>query len=144
MCKMILYMEQYIITTYSGRTHDPATVPSCQQPDKESCDTMICSWKNLYRTPINHTYQFLRCAKPQAFRLILQAGLHVLNGTYDRSIVIPVNDTLTLNITVKRPSDGVFGFEVGKPLDKEGVYIMHVAAFAAMQSASSHQLYFIF
>ena len=59
-----------------------------------------------------HTYQFLRCAEPQAFRLILEEGLHVLNGTYDTSGVIVVNATMSLNITVKHPSDQVLGFKV--------------------------------
>lgn len=112
MCQMILYMEQYIMTAYSGVTHDPATVPSCQQPDTKSCDSMICSWKDVWGTPTRHTYQFLRCSKPQAFRLILEVGLHVLNETYDKSRVIQVNETMQLNITVDHLSDQTFAFQV--------------------------------
>ena len=100
------------MTAYSGMMHDPAKVPTCSKPKTESCDTMLCSWKNEWDTPVWHTYQFLRCAKPQAFRLILEEGLHVLNGTYDTSGVIVVNATMSLNITVKHPSDQVLGFKV--------------------------------
>ena len=112
MCKLLLYMEQYIMTTYSGMTHDPATVPNCTQPDTKACDSMLCSWHNSYGTLVRHTYQLLRCSKPQAFRLILEVGLHTLNGTYDESSLIRVNQTMQLNITVKHPTDQILGFQV--------------------------------
>ncbi len=100
------------MTAYPNVTHDPATVPSCQQPDTKSCNSMTCSWKDSYGTPVTHTYQFLPCSKPQAFNLVLVAGLHHYEWTFNESRVVPVNLTMTLNVTVKHPSDQTLGFKV--------------------------------
>ena len=109
---MIKYMEQYVITSYSGVTHDPAQVPSCQLPDVRSCDSMMCKWKDGWGTPIYHTYQFQRCSKPQAVHMILEAGLHHYEWWWDQSTLVKVNMTMSLNVTVKHPSSSTLGFQV--------------------------------
>lgn len=112
MCKMILYMEQYIMTAYSANTHDPALIPNCESPDTSACDTMSCSWKDAWDTPITHTYQFYRCAKPQYFDLTLIAGLHHYGYSFDKSSFFRLNSTKQLNITVQNQPGQTFGFEV--------------------------------
>ena len=111
----MVYLEQYIITAYSSATHDPARVPTCQPPDAKSCDSLTCSWKDAIGTPIMHTYQFKRCSKPQAVDLVLMAGLHHYEWTFDKSTMVTVNYTMRLNVTVKHPSDQTIGFQVSKP-----------------------------
>ena len=109
---MIKYMQQYIITAYSGLTHDPALVPSCQPPDKKVCDTVACNWTDAAGTPVFHTYKFLPCSKPPAVKMVLEAGLHHYEWTWDQSTIVQVNMTMSLNITVKHPSSSTLGFQV--------------------------------
>lgn len=113
MCKMILYMEQSLITTYSNRTRDPALVPQCDLPDTKSCDFMKCSLNNS-GSVLTHSYKFLPCQKPQALNLVISGpnGVSILNGTYNDSCIKTLDDGTILNITVKHPSDQTMGLEV--------------------------------
>lgn len=111
LCKMILYMEQYIITSHSARSGDPNAVPQCQPPDTKSCDRMLCSWSNA--AMVNHSYQFMRCAKPQAFRLVMTSKDYVwFDETFDRSKFVPGSGT-DVNVTIMHGTTGQsFGFQV--------------------------------
>ena len=111
---MILYMEQYMTTVYSANTHDPAQALECEPPITTICDKMSCSWRNAMDTPIFHTYQFYRCAKPQYFDLTLIAGLHHYGYSFDKSTLVRLNMTKQLNITVQNQPGETFGFKVCK------------------------------
>lgn len=112
---MVLYMEQYIVTSYSGRSRDPAKVPLCQRPDDKSCDWMNCSWSSPDAKALKmHSYQFLRCAKPPAFRLVVSAGCStLLNVTFDKSQVVKIDASSSVNVTIKRPLAQSLGVQVG-------------------------------
>ena len=110
---MILYMEQYIITSRSNRSRNPTLVPQCLRPDSKSCDWMTCTW-DINGVMMNHTYQFLRCADPQAFRLIMTQGKQTtFNETFNKSKVIQQSGKTGVNVTIKyRMPDQTFGFQV--------------------------------
>ena len=119
MCKMNLYMEQYIITSYSSIIKDPSMTPMCQRPDPGTCNLMRCSW-NTSVAMVYHEYQFLPCDKPQAVRLMVVVGLEVFNLTYTKSTVVKLNMTTSLNVTLNHLSDQSIGFGVsGFPLKND-------------------------
>ena len=124
MCRMILYMEQSIITTYSGRLRDPALVPQCDLPDTDSCDFMKCSWNNS-GSVITHSYKFFRCQNPQAVNLVMSGpdGVSFLNETFTDSCLKTLDDGTVLNITVKHPSYRTMGLEVYCCTCNQGHYI---------------------
>lgn len=107
---MILYMEQYILSYYS-QGGDPALVPSCQRPNTSSCDWMRCSW-NSSIVVANHSYQFLRCAKPQAVRVIMSSEQGVFDRTLAQSTVMKLDQDYSLNITIKHAQPQYFGLQV--------------------------------
>lgn len=112
MCKMILYMEQYIITSISSTVKDPDKAAMCDRPDSASCVTMQCSWKSLMETSVSHTYKFFRCSKPQSVTFDLEVGEHVYSMSFVKSKMVDLNMTTTLNFTMLHPSETTVGIEV--------------------------------
>ena len=111
MCKMILYMEQYIISSISAIQHDPVLTPMCDKPPR-SCNIMQCYWNDTMGTKIIHSYNFLRCSNPQSVRFILYVGEYVYNMTFTESKMVTLNSTTTLNFTLQHPSDITIGMVV--------------------------------
>lgn len=122
MCKMILYMEQYIITAYSNLTRDPNLVPNCERPDTKSCDWIKCSFNSSDVVIRNHSYQFLRCAKPQAARLVFSTSSTTFNKTFDQSQIVQMDETTSVNVTIKHPPDQTLGLQVGAQLSQYSVH----------------------
>ncbi len=124
MCKMILYMEQYIITSYSGRIDNPLMTPTCKLPKTDSCRSMSCMWKssqwNTYGAIVYHDYELLPCSKPQAVRLIVFVGEAVVNTTFYNSQVVFLNETSKLNFTLKHIREQTIGIQVSSTMREGG------------------------
>ena len=113
LCKMIDYMEQYIIASKSNSTHDPARDASCDKPPA-SCDLMTCYWKDEIGTKITHRYTFHPCSDPQEVGLMLEVGLHVYDMSFQESKMVSLNLTTTLNFTLLHPSASTVGVAVNQ------------------------------
>ncbi len=110
LCKMILYMEQFIISSASAQ-HNPMLAPTCNKPPG-SCDTMQCNWTNEWGTKVYHDYKFQRCSSPQSVQFILTVGRYVYNMTFWESRIVQLNTTTKLNFTLLHPSDTTIGLAV--------------------------------
>ena len=117
MCKMIDYMEQYIISSRTSEKHNPKLDATCDRPP-ESCDLMNCYWKNEIESKTTHTYTFHRCSEPQTVGLELQVDLHVYDMTFQESKMVVLNMTTTLNFTLVHPSNSTVGIAVNNIRNK--------------------------